>query len=150
MAAFAAGPTRCAMNRLSLKNDANRFVRALLNCQVLMLLECASPSCISGKAIRYEGKWRIATSIIFPLGEVLVLKEIATGCLLVSVSSALPALRERQLPMFRADQRACKTGFYLERKVLPQFFKAQRRSAVSLGLSQWLANIRGILKDFDA
>ena len=69
------------------------------------------------------------------------MKDIATGCLLVSVSLTLSALAERQLLMFRADQRACKTGFYLERKVLSHFFKAQRRSAVSLDLTQWLANI---------
>lgn len=77
------------------------------------------------------------------------MKDSATGCLLVSVSLTLPALTGRQLLMFSADQRARKTGFYLERTVFSQFLKAQRRSAVPLGFeSVARQHIRRLLKAF--
>lgn len=93
-----------------------RSVPALLNCHVLTSLECASPSRVSRKAIGYEGKWRLTSSVTFPLGEILPVKDTATGCLLLSVSLTPAALGERQLLTFGAERRACKTGFSLERK----------------------------------
>lgn len=62
-----------------------------------MLLKCTSPLCISGKAIRCGEKWRITPSIIFPLGEVLTLKDVAASRLLLSVALTLAALMEKQL-----------------------------------------------------
>lgn len=93
-----------------------------------MFLECTNPSRILRKAVRSEGKRRIATRILFPLGKVLLSEDTAPGPSTPYVPDN-PALVEKQLLVFRTSR------FLFGKKAIILVFKAQRRSVSGFELS---------------